>query len=245
MTMTHPVLHKALAALHSEPRIGPHFKPAALEYDGIGTLTIEGEVESVAAKKLALEHLAALPEVTEIVDRLRVKPAAAMGDGEIRARLTQAFYEDPAFQGLGLREYRAKRYEVVREPAEPVRGTIDIEVADGVVTLNGSVPGLASKRLAGVLAWWVAGTRDVINGLAVEPPEEDAPIRIEEAVRVAIEKNPFIDAGQIRVGVRHRVVRLTGLVHTEEQRLMAENDAWSVFGVDKVVNEIEVRPRAG
>jgi hypothetical protein len=37
-----------------------------------GILTVEGEVDSVAAKKLALERLAALPEVIGIVDRLHV-----------------------------------------------------------------------------------------------------------------------------------------------------------------------------
>ena len=38
--------------------------------------------------------------------------------------------------------------------------------------LNGRMPGLASKRLAGVLAWWVPGARDVVNGIAVEPPRK-------------------------------------------------------------------------
>jgi hypothetical protein len=41
-----------------------------------------------------------------------------------------------------------------------------------------------------LLAWWVPGSRDVVNGIAVEPPEEDAPIRIEEAVRIALDKDP-------------------------------------------------------
>lgn len=94
---------------------------------------------------------------------------------------------------------------------------------------------------SGWRAWWVPGSRDVVNGLAVEPPEEDASIRIEEAVRIALEKDRFVDASQIRVGVRHMTVRLTGLVATESERDMAENDAWYIFGVDKVVNEIEVR----
>ena len=55
-----------------------------------------------------------------------------------------------------------------------------------------------------------------------------------------LEKNRFIDASQIRVGVRGRVVRLTGMLPSDEQRHMAETDAWCVFGVDNVVNEIEV-----
>ncbi len=240
--MTKTIRQRCLAALRSEPRIGPHFKPTLLEFDGTGTLTIEGEVESLAAKKLGLEHLAALAEVTEIVDRLRVKPASKMGDAEIRAHLRQFFHGEPSFLSLGIREGCNNKFEVIREPAEPDKGSIDFEVADGVVILNGAVPSLVSKRLAGALAWWVPGSRDVINGIEVGDPEEDAPIRIQEAVKVVLEKNPFIDAGQIRVGVRNRIVRLTGMVHIQDQCEMAENDAWSVFGVDEVINEIVVKP---
>jgi len=61
-----------------------------------------------------------------------------------------------------------------------------------------------------------------------------------EAVRIAFDKDPFADASQVRVGVRHRTVRLTGAVHSQEARNAAEWDAWYVFGVDDVVNELEV-----
>jgi osmotically-inducible protein OsmY len=81
----------------------------------------------------------------------------------------------------------------------------------------------------------------VINGIAVEPPEDDSDDAILESVRLVLEKDPFVDASQIRVGVRHAVVRLLGLVPTEAEREMAEFDAWYVFGVDKVDNRIEVR----
>jgi osmotically-inducible protein OsmY len=84
--------------------------------------------------------------------------------------------------------------------------------------------------------------RDVINGLAVEPSEDDGPDLIEEAVRVVLERNRSLDAAQIKVGVRGRSVRLTGLVHTQAQRQAAEDDAWAVFGVNDVINEIVVRP---
>jgi osmotically-inducible protein OsmY len=126
----------------------------------------------------------------------------------------------------------------VREPLE-ARGAIEVEIEDGVVTLNGQVPGLDDKRLAGVLAWWVPGSRDVINGIAVEPPEDDSDDAILEAVRLVLEKDPFVDASEIRVGVRNALVRLTGLVPSEAERDMAEFDAWYVFGVDRVDNRIE------
>lgn len=241
MTEKARILDKVRGVLRSEPRLGPGFSPQRLDLDDEGALLIEGEVKSVAAKKLALECVAALPEVTGVLDRLRVEPKARMADAEIRDHLRKALQQEPSFAALEILERKGDRLDPVRDMPDGSLGRIEAEVDDGVVTLNGQVPGLASKRLAGLLAWWVPGSRDVINGLAVEPPEEDGPIRIEEAVRVALKKDPFVEAGQIRVGARHTTVRLTGLVPTDAERDMAERDAWYIFGVDKVVNEIEVR----
>ena len=47
----------ALAAIRSEKRIGPHFKPEVLTIDADGVATIEAEVETVAVKRLVLERL--------------------------------------------------------------------------------------------------------------------------------------------------------------------------------------------
>jgi osmotically-inducible protein OsmY len=43
------------------------------------------------------------------------------------------------------------------------------------------------------------------------------------------------------VGARGSVVTLEGRVPSEPQRQMAEADAWCVFGVDAVVNRLELR----
>jgi len=232
------IREQALTAVRSEPRIGRHFKPEALAIDGEGIATIEAEVENVAIKRLVLERLAATPGIGAIVDRLRVKPAMTMSDDGILDHLRKAYYQEPAFQQLAIKEREAGQVKLMRAGLPGFRGEIEIEVEHGVVTLNGSVPSLASKRLAGVLAWWVPGSRDVINGITVDPPEEDGPIQIEEAVRIALEKDPLIDASQIRVGVRGRKVHLTGLVEREASRDAAEWDAWYVFGVDDVINDI-------
>jgi osmotically-inducible protein OsmY len=231
---------KALAAIRSEPRIGPHFKPATLEIDADGTATIAAELDNVAQKRLALERLAATPGVGAVIDRLRVKPASPMSDDGILDHLRKAYYQERSFHGFTLKEREGHAVKLVREALPQALGEIETEVKHGVVILNGRVPGLASKRLAGLLAWWVPGSRDVINGIVVEPPEEDAPIRIEEAVKIALEKDPLIDASQIRVGVRKTVVRLTGRVPSAAERDAAEWDAWYVFGVDNVINEIEI-----
>jgi osmotically-inducible protein OsmY len=80
----------------------------------------------------------------------------------------------------------------------------------------------------------------VINGLAVDPPEEDTDDEITDAVRLVLEKDRFIKADQIRVRTRNRVVTLEGLVPNTTIREMAEFDAWYVFGVDRVVNRLQV-----
>jgi osmotically-inducible protein OsmY len=240
MSQTAALREKALAAIRSEPRIGPHFKPVLFELAEDGTATIAAEVDTVAIKRLALERLAATPGVMGIIDRLRVKPAMAMSDDGILDHLRKAFYDEPSFRQLAIKERESGEVKLVREAFADTRGEIEIAVKKGVVILNGRVPGLASKRLAGALAWWVPGSRDVINGIAVEPAEEDAPIRLEEAVRIVLDKDPFVDVSQVRVGVRHRTVRLTGAVHSPEARDAAEWDAWYVFGVDDVINEIDI-----
>ena len=237
---TRELRDKALAAIRSEKRVGPHFKPVHFDIDADGTATIEAEVDNVAIKRLVLERLAATKGVSAVIDRLRVKPAEAMSDDGILDHLRKAYYDEPAFYELQLKEREGGMLKPVRDAFETARGVIETEVKGGVIILNGRVPSLASKRLAGVLAWWVPGARDVINGIAVEPPEADAPIRIEEAVRIALDKDPFVDASQVRVGVRHRTVRLTGAVHSQEARDAAEWDAWYVFGIDDVINELKV-----
>jgi osmotically-inducible protein OsmY len=240
MSTESELLERARAALKAEVRLNHKLKDVHLVLNPDRTITVESEVPSVATKKLALERIAAVPGIEGIVDRLHVVRAAKMGDGEIRAHIRDAFIDEPAFKRFEIWEFRHGELERVQGAPAKSYGRVDIEVADGVVTLNGRVPGLESKRLAGVIAWWVPGTRDVINGIVVDPPEDDSADHIVEAVRIALEKDPFVDAGQVRASAAECVVKLSGFVPTETERERAEDDAWCVFGVNDVVNEIKV-----
>lgn len=229
------------AALAAEPRIGLPRHPVALAFEG-GVLTMEGELETVAAKKLALERGAAVKGVHHVVDRLRVEPARRMGDAAVRDHVCALLLEEPALGGVAVAARAGAEQRVLREPvAAAVAAAIEVDVAAGVVTLNGEVPSLTHKRMAGVLAWWVPGTRDVVNGLEVVPGEEDSEGELCDAVRMALEKDPLVDAGQLQVTSRGSAVTLTGVVPSWAQRLIAERDAWLVFGVDEVLNRIAVR----
>ena len=237
MALRERVLDEVRAAFHSEPRFSPHTH-VALDFSD-GTLTIEGEVQNVALKKLLLERAAAHPAVDGILDRLRVAPAQRMGDGQIRNLVRDALLEEAALAEVAIHTVVKGETLIVREPPAS-RGDISVEVEDGVVTLDGVVPSLGHKRLAGVLAWWVPGSRDVINGLDVSPREADTDEEMTDAVRMALEKDPFVDAGQVRVSTKDSVVTLEGVVPKTAEREMAEFDAWYVFGVDKVENHIAV-----
>lgn len=229
------IIRKVAAALEREKQVNLHAFPLQLEFF-FGVLTMEGEVEHIMAKKRALEVAALIPEVKNIVDRIRLAPAERMEDGEIRERVCKALLAERMLDSCAIWGIVKGKPEVVREQDQGVDGSIDVEVADGIVILNGTVSSLSAKRLAGVLAWWVPGSRDVVNGIEEVPTEEDNDDEIVDAVRLALEKDPFVDAPQIKVCCCNNWVTLEGLVQNESVRHLAEADAWYVFGVDGVTN---------
>lgn len=239
------IVRAVRSALGGEPRLDLAHHRVALKVEEGGVLTMEGDLPDVAAKKLALERAAAVDGVRSIVDRVRVEPARRMGDAEIRDHLRDALISEPAFQGCRLRAYAGSPPRAVPEEGRAGPFALEVSVQEGVVTISGEVPSLTHKRLAGVLAWWVPGTRDVVNGIEVVPPEDDGDAEVTDAVRIVLEKDPLVDADEVRVTTRAREVTLEGLVASHEQREIAENDAWCVFGVDRVVDRLEVRSDAG
>lgn len=241
MTSQGHVLTVVRAALEREPRVNLHQYPIRMNFSD-GVLTLEGEAEHVAAKKLSLELAIAIPGVTGIVDRLHVTPSTHMGDGAILDAVRDALLHAPGLQNCTIQVKRKGTWETVREAAVTPHGVIQLSVTEGVVLLDDHVTSLIQKRLAGVLAWWVPGSRDVINGMEVVPLQEDADEEIAKAVRLVLEKDPFVNGERIRVSVKKAVVRLEGDAPSAPQKEMAEFDAWYVFGVDKVDNRLEVRP---
>ena len=91
MPETMALRDKALTAIRSESRIGPHFRPTRLEIGEDGIAIIEAEVETVAIKRLVLERVAGIYGIPALIDRVRVKPAIATSDDGIRDALRKAF----------------------------------------------------------------------------------------------------------------------------------------------------------
>ncbi len=239
MASTEATVKRVHAAFEREPRIAMHRHPIRIGFES-GAVVLEGEVESLAAKKLALGLAAAAPEVRGVVDRLRVAPSERRGDGAIRDSLAAFLLRQPELARCALAARTNGRIETLRDAGAGADGAIELAVANGVVTLEGTVPSLTHKRVAGVLAWWTPGCRDVINALGVTPAEDDNDAEIVDALRLVLEMDPLVDAAQVTASCRDCVVTLDGAVRTEEERRQAEHDAWALFAVDRVVNRIAV-----
>jgi len=183
-------------------------------------ILVEGTVEDISLKKRAIYIAMGLSGVEGVVDRLIVKPSKHMTDAEIRDHFNSAISEEPTLQQASIRA----------------------EVSGGVVDIEGTVASITHKRLAGVLAWWIPGSLDVINSLEVTPPMTDNDDEITDAVRMALEKDRLVDATGITCSCSNFVVTLNGRAPSEEVRQAAQNDAWYIWGVNDVLNNIIVAP---
>ncbi|MER3485000.1 MAG: hypothetical protein C4345_02470 [Chloroflexota bacterium] len=205
---------RVLAALRFDDRLdAANFDLSVTSKDGI--VTLSGAVDQPWRKYRASWIASRVPGVQQVINRILVEPPSPRTDKEIAAELYSAFVHDP---------YLDER-------------AIQVDVEHGIVRLRGQVPALVHKRLAGVLAWWCAGVRDVSNDLSVEHPEPDTNEELGEAIAAALEMDPLA----VHVTADHHVT-LTGAARSPEEREAAENDAWCVAGTRSVDNRLEVVP---
>jgi osmotically-inducible protein OsmY len=228
------------AALERESRINLHRHPVRIE-SADGTVTLEGELADVAAKKLALQLAGAVQGVKQVVDRLHVTPGERRGDGAVRDSAARLLLQQPELRGCTLKVRNGNgRLDTLHEVNEDAAGEVVLAVTDGVVVLEGHVISQSHRRFAGAVAWWTPGRRDVINTLEVRPAYEDRDDEVSEVLRLVLEADPELDAEQIRTGCNGKVVFLDGAVSSEQQKRRAELDAWSLAAIRGVVNRLQV-----
>jgi osmotically-inducible protein OsmY len=230
------------AALERRPQVNDHASRIALEVcDGV--LVMSGEVRDIIAKRVA--HLAAVETlgVNRVMDELRVAPTERRSDVQIAEFLDRLLMQESAF-----RDYARKVVAGAQSPPAGTDGStreqaITASVRDAVVTLAGTVGSLTHRRLADVLAWWTPGACGVRNFLHVAPDEQDSDAEVTDMLRIVLDKDPWLDAAAIVVRVKERLVTLEGVVSSQEQSRMAEQDAWYVLGVRGVDNRLRVQIR--
>lgn len=117
---------------------------------------------------------------------------------------------------------------------------IDVTLADGVVTLTGTVDHLAAKERAADLASTIRGVKSVVNRLRVVPPivRTDAEIRTD--VVAALMADPATDSYDVSVKVEDGKAILDGETQSYEERELCLAVAKSVSGVRSIDNRIQV-----
>jgi hyperosmotically inducible protein len=218
-----------------------------------GAVTLEGEVDTVAAKDEALRIARTTEGVARVEDRLRVsagEPAATTGVGDASSAMSDAWLTT---------RVQSKYY---MDDAVRARD-IDVMTDDGAVTLQGTVNTAEERRRAVALARNTDGVRAVTDQLQVQPkqPAESttgASTRGSGAARVAagiedawittkIQSQYFLDpdvkSHEIDVDTRDGVVTLQGSVETAARQQQAEQIARDTEGVRRVVNQLTIEAR--
>lgn len=116
-----------------------------------GVVTVEGQDRTGVGRDEALADIAYMPGVKDVIDNVSIAPTSLFDDG-IRLRAARAIYRDPV---LG---------KYATDPAHPIR----IIVANGHVTLYGSVENKMDKTIAGLRANQIPGAFSVDNQLQIE-----------------------------------------------------------------------------
>lgn len=123
-----------------------------------GVVTVEGQDRTGVGRDEALAEIANMPGVKDVIDNIGVEPVSIFDDG-LRIRAARAIYRDSVLSKYAL------------DPARPIR----IIVANGHVTLYGSVDNAMDKQVAGLRANQLFGAFTVENKLVIESNKADQP----------------------------------------------------------------------
>jgi osmotically-inducible protein OsmY len=119
---------------------------------------------------------------------------------------------------------------------------IVVDVFNGAVSLNGTVPSQAQRAAAVAAAHRVAGVMGVDNLLAVALPSGDFgdDAALAQLANQALAASRAVPDG-VRATAREGSIFLTGTVSHGVQRVAAEDAVAGVAGVLSITNEIQVQ----
>lgn len=212
-----------------------------------GIVVLRGEAETLSAHRRALEDARAIEGVRRVTSEIRSPDR--LGDEELWSEEGDEQAEGGAMSAASDTWITTKtKVRLIAEPGlSPF--AINVDTRRGVVTLFGSVSSEDIKERAGAQAQKVAGVRAVENELQVVPDvAAERQERDDDAVRVLVNErlsgSPELEASSIDVAVENGVVRLTGRVESQEDRLRALTLSSGTEGVSSVIDDLEVRARS-
>ncbi|KQW37652.1 BON domain-containing protein [Rhizobacter sp. Root404] len=185
---------------------------------GDGVATISGHVDTHAERHAILRAVQRIPDVKACALELdvRLAPGHQRNDTDIARDAEHALRCNAAI------------------PADAIALTVD----QGCVVLRGEVEWQFQRRAAETAIRPLIGVVSVSNEIALRPRANETAIstRIEKALT----RQAIRESRRIRVSVDGGTVRLTGNVHSWQEREAAQGVAWKAPGVRAVIDELTV-----
>ena len=183
-----------------------------------GVVTLSGHLETFADKHAAARALRRVAGVKAIALELDVKlsPDHKRSDTDIAAGAEEAL----------------KWNTLV--PLQAIRLTVD----HGWVTLQGEVEWDYQRRSVEKAIRPLMGVVGIGNEITLRARPEA--IDLSRKIQEALTRQALLEAKQIQVDVDGTTVKLSGKVHSWQEREAAQGVAWAAPGVHAVINELHV-----
>jgi hyperosmotically inducible periplasmic protein len=186
---------------------------------------LDGTVDSIAKIERAGKAISKIEGVASVSNNLQV-PAGE--DGKVAAE--------------AARQVRMYPYFTIFD-------NVEVEARDGVVVLTGEVTKPTRKTEIGLLMKNVPGVKEVENNLEVlpiSPFDDEIRLRVARAIygdgalyRYGLGANP-----PIHIVVKNGNVRLTGVVNSRLEKMLAERNARFAANYFGLVNDLRVEQQA-
>ncbi len=119
-----------------------------------------------------------------------------------------------------------------------VPGTVEVQVAEGWVTLSGSVERQQQKEEAVRALCTLNGITGIHDEIVIQPPASLADAKA--PIEAALKRSALVDSNRIKVHVAHGVANLRGTTrsHAEYEEVMRA--AWAAPGITKIEDHITI-----
>jgi osmotically-inducible protein OsmY len=120
--------------------------------------------------------------------------------------------------------------------------SVSIDVDDGEVTLEGSVPTFWEKLEAEREAQIVRGVKDVKSKIVVAPTEKVGDEILGERVMDRVEQNTLVDVDKVDVKVKDGKVTLSGVVPSWYIWDSVYDAAKNTIGITEIEDKLKIKP---